>query len=114
MVCLANRFPRSLKIGYLTFLKFNIKSNRNVSKSLNVRSTSIDICQLSVTLTYSNDAYGTEIYEFNRLGKTYRFQVELNSFSRQIDNSSPVHPEGTSIGSDNCDFLKVSDFNGSL
>ena len=24
------------------------------------------------------------------------------------------HPEGTSIGSDNCDFLKVSDFNGSL
>ena len=26
----------------------------------------------------------------------------------------PLHPEGTSIGSDNCDFLKVSDFNGSL
>ena len=25
-----------------------------------------------------------------------------------------MHPEGTSIGSDNCDFLKVSDFNGSL
>ena len=25
-----------------------------------------------------------------------------------------IHPEGTSIGSDNCDFLKVSDFNGSL
>ena len=25
-----------------------------------------------------------------------------------------VHPEGTSIGSDNCDFLKVSDFNESL
>ena len=24
------------------------------------------------------------------------------------------HPKGTSIGSDNCDFLKVSDFNGSL
>ena len=24
------------------------------------------------------------------------------------------HPEGTSIGSDNCNFLKVSDFNGSL
>ena len=23
------------------------------------------------------------------------------------------HPEGTSIGSDNCDLLKVSDFNGS-
>ena len=25
-----------------------------------------------------------------------------------------MHPEGISIGSDNCDFLKVSDFNGSL
>ena len=25
-----------------------------------------------------------------------------------------LHPEGTSIGSDNCDFLKVSDFNRSL
>ena len=24
-----------------------------------------------------------------------------------------LHPEGTSIGSDNCDLLKVSDFNGS-
>ena len=28
--------------------------------------------------------------------------------------TSLVHPEGTSIGSDICDFLKVSDFNGSL
>ena len=25
-----------------------------------------------------------------------------------------IHPEGTSIGSDNSDILKVSDFNGSL
>ena len=25
-----------------------------------------------------------------------------------------THPEGTSISSDNCDLLKVSDFNGSL
>ena len=25
-----------------------------------------------------------------------------------------LHPEGTSIGSDNCNFLKVSDLNGSL
>ena len=29
-------------------------------------------------------------------------------------SSALVHPEGTSIGSDICDFLKVSDFNGSL
>ena len=32
----------------------------------------------------------------------------------QCCSTDVQHPEGTSIGSDNCDFLKVSDFNGSL
>ena len=36
------------------------------------------------------------------------------SWMAAIATNNKMHPEGTSIGSDNCDFLKVSDFNGSL
>ena len=35
-------------------------------------------------------------------------------FEAGEQNAKVYHPEGTSNGSDICDFLKVYDFNGSL
>ena len=43
-----------------------------------------------------------------------KFMYILMLYYRSISGHKGRHPEGTSNGSDNSDFLKVSDFNGSL
>ena len=76
-------------------------------------------CGHCSSVGFLNEQFTEERIHFCRIDNPYVSYVEITLYGNQYipcgnRGTSPKHPEGTSIGSDNCDFLKVSDFNGSL